>query len=99
MEKKEPVYQKHIFVCTNLRDEGDSCGARGSAEMREYLKAKVKAAGIDKKIRIYKSGCQGNCDVGPNILIFPENIWYKGVHTSDLDFILNQHVFQQKESK
>lgn len=97
MERKDPVYKKHIFVCTNLRDEGNSCGARGSETLRDTLKAKVKSKGLHEEIRVYKSGCQGNCEVGPNVLIFPEKIWYKGVQSQDLDFILQQHVFQQKE--
>lgn len=97
MKREEPVYKKHIFVCTNLRDEGNSCGAKGSAELREKLKAKVKSQDLNKEIRVYKSGCQGNCDVGPNVLIFPENVWYKGVKSSDLESILNQHVFQRNK--
>jgi len=97
VEKKEPVYKKHIFLCTNLSDEGNSCGARGGDKLRDTLKETVKKHGLQIKIRVSKSGCQGNCDVGPNVLIFPENTWYKGVQPSDLESIIEQHIFKRKE--
>lgn len=101
MEKQQPAFQKHIFVCVNQREPGERvcCAERGAAEMREYLKAQVKARGLGKKVRVYNSGCQDQCEQGPNILIFPDNVWLKGVRKEDLDAILNQYVFQTKENE
>ena len=41
-------YEKHIFFCTNLREDKNkvSCGSFNSAELRMYMKKKVKEAGI-----------------------------------------------------
>jgi hypothetical protein len=50
-----PYYQIHAFVCTNRRDDNDprgSCAARGSDELRDYLKKKAKQAGLIKGERV-----------------------------------------------
>ncbi|MDA9654833.1 hypothetical protein N9T15_00075 [Pelagibacteraceae bacterium] len=41
-------YEKHIFFCTNLREDKNkvSCGVYDSTELRMYMKKKVKEAGI-----------------------------------------------------
>ena len=46
-------YDKHIFFCTNLREDKNkvSCGAFNSSELRMYMKKKVKELGI-KGVRI-----------------------------------------------
>jgi len=93
MEKTEPNYKKFIFVCTNVREPGQSCcGARGGDLLRDTLKAKVKSLGLGTTIRVSRTGCQGPCEEGPNVLVFPEYIWYKGVQESDLEAILKEHV-------
>ena len=93
MKQVTPNYKKYIFVCTNIRDEGEACcGTRGGEKLRDALKEKVAALGLGNQIRVSKTGCQGPCEVGPNIPIFPENIWYKGVEEKDLEEILKKHV-------
>ena len=52
------IYSKHVFVCENVRDLSNkkSCGEIGS-EIRMQLKKKVLERGLNKEIRINKSGC------------------------------------------
>lgn len=92
MKKVSPTYQKHIFVCIKEREKVACCAKKGSVELREKLKAAVKAKGLQNEVRVYKSSCQNHCEEGPNILIFPDNVWYKGVHEKDLETILKIHV-------
>ena len=40
-------YEKHIFFCTNLReDKNKICGAFNSAELIMYMRKKVEETGI-----------------------------------------------------
>jgi (2Fe-2S) ferredoxin len=90
MEKQPVPYKKVVFICTNERPPGvrPSCCGRGSAAVHSQIKARVKALGLDQVIRVSKSGCLNQCDLGPNILVFPDNIWYSAVTEADVDAIV-----------
>lgn len=85
-------YDKHVFFCTNQREPGAGCcndlGAQG---MRDYTKDKVKALGLPN-IRINSAGCLGRCDLGPVLVVYPEETWYTYLDESDLDEIIDSHL-------
>jgi len=88
---RQPVpYRKIVFVCTNQRDtdERPCCAGRKSAELHAKLKELVKERKLRGKVRVSKSGCLDQCASGPNIMLFPDNIWYSGVQEADLETIL-----------
>ena len=84
MQKHAVPYQKILFVCTNVREEGACCGKRGSQALRERLKAYVTAHHLSARVRVSQSGCLDRCADGPNIMVFPDNIWYAGVTAADI---------------
>lgn len=90
-------YRRHIFFCTNVRDEGaarPSCGRCGSAEMRAYVKqriAELDLAGPDG-VRVNTAGCMDRCEEGPVAVIYPEATWYSYVDEQDLDEIIDEHL-------
>ncbi len=92
MEKHPVPYKKVVFVCVNERPPGGApcCSGRGSVDLHAGLKARVKALGLGKVIRVSKSGCLNQCVQGPNIMVFPDNVWYSGVTEADLEGILEE---------
>lgn len=94
LEKLDPYYEKHVFLCTNVRPEGHlrgCCQGKGTPEMRDYLRDKVKTAGLDR-IRINTAGCMDRCELGPVLVIYPEGVWYRPVSKADLDEIFTSHI-------
>lgn len=92
-------YEKHVFVCQHTRDaqsDKKACGNAGSAEYRKKLKKAVAQAGLNKKIRINVSGCLGQCEHGPAMVIYPQTIWYGNVQPDDLDEILEKSILNNK---
>lgn len=88
-------YQYHVFFCTNVRTDGRACCADHNAQaMRDYLKKKVKQAGLsgEGRVRINTAGCLDRCELGPVIAIYPEDTWYTYVDQEDLDEILESHL-------
>lgn len=89
-------FDKHVFFCTNQREDGgDCCANHGAHKAREYMKDKVKALEISTRhnnIRINLAGCMGRCEEGPVIVVYPEGIWYTYRNESDLDEIIEQHL-------
>jgi (2Fe-2S) ferredoxin len=89
-------FDKHVFVCTNQREDGsDCCNNHGAKQARDYMKDKVRELGISNrqnKIRINSAGCLDRCDDGPVMVIYPEAVWYTFVDESDLDEIIEEHL-------
>ena len=88
-------FSKHLFFCTNEREDGSPCCQRfNSREMRTYVKNRCKELGIhgEGQVRINSSGCLGRCNEGPVIVVYPEAIWYTFVDEEDLDEIIEQHL-------
>ena len=88
-------YQHHVFFCCNQRTDGrPSCNDRGSQNLRDYAKAKIKALGMSvaDRVRINQAGCLDRCDEGPVIVIYPEEVWYTFIDESDIDEIIDEHL-------
>lgn len=89
-------YHKHVFFCTNQRAPGeDCCNNAGAQEMRDYMKARVKALGLSgegERMRINSAGCMDRCTQGPVLVVYPEGTWYTYVDESDLDEIIEEHL-------
>lgn len=88
-------YQYHVFFCTNLRNDGRaSCGQCNAVEIRSYAKSKIKELGLsgEGKVRINTAGCLDRCDLGPVLVIYPEETWYSYVDRSDIDEIIEKHL-------
>ena len=79
-------YRLHLLPCT-----GKSCGF----EHGELLKRRLKELLPDRKalsIRISTSSCQGLCERGPNLLVYPEGVVYHRTTVERLDRIVEEHV-------
>lgn len=88
-------YARHIFVCTNRRKEDDpkgSCAQKGSEEIRDVFKRELHARGLKTKVRANKSGCLDVCEYGPNVVIYPEGVWYSHVTKDDVVEIIEKHI-------
>ena len=95
MNTHQSPYKRVIFVCCNSREQGICCSPSGTLEgeqIRGWLKEYVKSKGLKGKIRVAKSGCMDLCSHGPNVMIFPDNIWLKGVKKEDLAQITEQYI-------
>lgn len=83
-------YVCHIFICTFDRaGERKSCGDAEGVELRAVLKTEVAARGWKKWVRVSQSGCLGQCELGPNVMIYPHGIWYSATTLDDIEDILD----------
>lgn len=89
METSRVPFTKILFVCVNRREAGEACcAARESEAIAAALKARVKALGLSRWIRVSKSGCQDLCAQGPNVMVFPDYVCYQAVTADDVERIL-----------
>jgi len=50
--------------------------------------------GLDKEIKIVKTGCFGLCAEGPVVVIYPEGVMYYRVTPEDVDEIVSEHLLK-----
>jgi len=88
-------YKRHVFFCTNQRDEGKACCQDFDAQaMRDYAKGKSKKMGIAGAggVRINSAGCLDRCSEGPVLVVYPDAVWYSYVDEEDIDEIMEKHI-------
>ena len=86
-------YKKHIFFCTNVREDKNkrSCGGHKVITLRNYMKERIKEIGI-RNVRVNTSGCLNRCKKGPLMVIYPEGVWMKVTTKKDIDLIIEKYI-------
>jgi len=75
--------KKHVLVCT-----ASHCSQKGANEVVGKLRLDIVRKGLDAEILVNTCGTIDLCDIGPNLVIYPDNIIYRGVTTKDLPAII-----------
>ncbi len=92
-------YEKHIFVCENKRPPDDPrgcCSDKGSIDVRNLFKKRIKELGLKTDVRANAAGCLDACEFGVSVVVYPEQIWYGGVTLNDVEEILQSHIINNK---
>ncbi len=94
-------YTKHVFVCENVRAEGErvSCGRSGSIQLLASLKKKMKDLSVEGKVRIQRAGCLDRCELGPVQVSYPEGRWFSLKTEEDVDIFLKYYIQSEQIEK
>lgn len=71
--------QKHVLACT-----ASHCAAKGANDVLMLLRREILRRGLDKQILVNNCGTIDLCDIGPNIVIYPDGVIYSGVTKADV---------------
>jgi len=85
----------HIFVCTNERKKGKCCGSQLSQSVFDYLRQTVnkkRSEVNDKLIKVTKTGCLGRCAKGPNLTMYPDNVWCSYQSIDDVKQFVGEYL-------
>jgi (2Fe-2S) ferredoxin len=94
-----PRFEKHIFVCANQRPPGNPrgcCDPSGQAKLQNLFKQKLAERGLKGRVRANQSGCLDQCEHGPNVVIYPDQVWYGHITEADVDEIVESHIIGGK---
>jgi (2Fe-2S) ferredoxin len=90
-------FKYHVYVCTQEKPDGaPCCAARGSAQVLDALRAEIGKAGLDGEVQVTTCGSIGLCERGPNMVVYPEGVWYSGVKVDDVPEIVREHFGRGK---
>ena len=85
-------YRYHVFACDQRKPEGaPCCSERGSAAVIEALRREVAARGLIDAVQVTTCGSIGLCERGPNLVVYPDGVWYSGVTPADVPEIVAEH--------
>jgi len=91
MQEHTTPYVCHVLVCVNdRRGERKACADGESGDLRAYLKAEVERRGWKPRVRVSQTGCLGLCQKGPNVMLYPQGIWFNDAGPKDADEILSR---------
>ena len=86
------AFRWHVYVCTQQKPgEIPSCTRRGSEVVLEKLREEVNKRGLMNEVHITTCGSLGLCEHGPNMVVYPEGVWYSGVQPEEVPEIVEQH--------
>ncbi|MCI0569212.1 MAG: (2Fe-2S) ferredoxin domain-containing protein [Myxococcaceae bacterium] len=90
-----PPYEKHVFICTNRRPEGNPkgcCASKGAEEVRSLFKEELHKRGLKGRFRANAAGCLDMCAFGVTVVVYPEGVWYARVTKEDVVPIIEEHL-------
>jgi (2Fe-2S) ferredoxin len=85
-------FRYHVYICTQDKpDEMPCCAASGGHQVLEELRSAVHEAGLHDVVQITTCGSLGLCERGPNMIVYPEGVWYSRVQVEDVAEIVREH--------
>jgi (2Fe-2S) ferredoxin len=75
--------EKHVLVCT-----ASHCAQKGANDVAGRLRLEIIRKGLDTQILVNNCGTIDLCDIGPNVVVYPDNIIYSGVTIKDIPEII-----------
>lgn len=90
-----PRPQKHVFVCNQARPAGhprSSCNEKGCQAVNDEIFRQWQERNLFGQVAVTASGCLGPCNIGPSVLIYPENVMYGNITVQDVTEIFEKHL-------
>ena len=86
------IYRAHVLCCG-----GTGCTSSGSAQLIQRFEEKIKENGLDKEVKVIRTGCFGLCEAGPVVIVYPEGTFYSRVKVEDVDEIVTEHLLKGRK--
>ena len=86
------LYRSHVLVCG-----GTGCSSSGSAKLIERFEEQLKEKGLEKEVKVVRTGCFGLCEAGPVVIVYPEGTFYSRVKVEDVDEIVSEHLLKGRK--
>lgn len=84
-------YVQHILICTDSKSK--EC-KKGGPEVLKAFEKSIKARKLGRQVMVSEIGHVGGCGLGPNVIVYPEGVWYGRVTPEDVDEIIAEHILE-----
>ncbi|QIB27873.1 NADH-quinone oxidoreductase subunit NuoF [Caloranaerobacter azorensis] len=83
------IYRAHVLICG-----GTGCTSSSSDKIQNEFELKIKEKGLDKEVKVVRTGCFGLCEAGPIVIVYPEGAFYSHVKVEDVEEIVEEHLLK-----
>ena len=88
---ERPAGRKTVVISSG------TCGqASGSLGIIDAFRREVERRGLGDAVRLETTGCHGFCELEPNVVIYPQGIFYKNLVPKDVPAIVEETLVQDK---
>ena len=78
------LFRSQVLICG-----GTGCTSSGSAELIRLFEEKIKEVGLDKEVKVVRTGCFGLCEMGPVVIVYPEGAFYSHIKAENVEEIVS----------
>ncbi len=83
------IARGHVLICA-----GTGCTSSKSELIAQEMEAQLKEKGLEKEIKVVRTGCFGLCALGPIMIVYPEGAFYSRVTVDDVTEIVDEHLMK-----
>nr|MDD6335834.1 NADH-quinone oxidoreductase subunit NuoF [bacterium] len=81
------LFRSQVLICG-----GTGCTSSDSPKLAARFETLLAEKGLDKEVKIVRTGCFGLCEAGPVVIVYPEGAFYSRVKLEDVDEIVEEHL-------
>ncbi|MBC8530741.1 NADH-quinone oxidoreductase subunit NuoF [Gehongia tenuis] len=83
------MFRSHVLICG-----GTGCTSSGSQEVMDTFEKEIAKNGLEKEVKVVRTGCFGLCEMGPVVIVYPEGSFYSRVKADDVSEIVSEHLLK-----
>ncbi|MFH1538717.1 MAG: NADH-quinone oxidoreductase subunit NuoF, partial [bacterium] len=83
------LYRSTVLVCG-----GTGCVAAGSMRIYDALLRELRKYRLDEEVNLVPTGCNGICDQGPVIVVYPGGVFYNRMIPQNVPLIVEEHLLK-----
>jgi NADH:ubiquinone oxidoreductase subunit F (NADH-binding)/(2Fe-2S) ferredoxin/NAD-dependent dihydropyrimidine dehydrogenase PreA subunit len=83
------LFRSHVMVCG-----GTGCTSSNSGAVINEFEKLLGEKGLDKEVKVVRTGCFGLCEAGPVCIVYPEGAFYAHVKVEDVERIVDEHLIK-----
>ena len=88
------MYRSTVLICG-----GTGCTSSGCQRIITALEKELVHFGLEKEVKVIKTGCFGLCALGPIMVVYPEGAFYSMVKVEDIPEIVEEHLLKGRVVK
>ena len=82
-------FRSHILVCND-----PECVQKGSMDIMAALEKELSAQGLTGEVEVLDTPRIGSCDLGPEIMVYPEDVHYVKLTEADIPFLVEEQFIK-----
>ncbi len=87
-------YRSHVLICTDPQ-----CVAKGAQEIEDALLRELEANGLQGEINVLQTSRLGHCNIGPEIVVYPDGVTYTNLTPAAIKEIVAEHLLKGRIAK